>query len=152
MPASHAGQARWALAGLTLILAAAQAGCGGGDGSTAARPAPPAGTPAPPAGQRRRPAQRYLRAMAIGPTLANGGIVYYTDATSMRPSTPEIVQWSTARLRSISTSRSTPAPPGWDPATQAAGARGGHLLTGEQRARSSSCGRRSPMLPSNNRC
>ena len=69
--------------------------------------------------------------MAIGPTLANGGIVYYTDANAMRPSTPESVQWSTARPRSISTSRSTPAPLGWDPATQAAGARGGHLLTGE---------------------
>ena len=80
---------------------------------------------------RRRPAQRYLRAMAIGPTLANGGIVYYTDANSMRPSTPQSVQWSQPDHAALVRADQRRRALGWDPATQAAGARGGHLLTGE---------------------
>ena len=70
--------------------------------------------------------------MATGPTLGNGGIVYYTDANA----NATLDAGERAVVYSPTTQHyyeliNAGAPLGWDAATQSAGARGGHLMTGE---------------------
>ena len=70
--------------------------------------------------------------MATGPTLGNGGIVYYTDANA----NATLDAGERAVVYSPTTQHyyeliNAGAPLGWDAAALAAGARGGHLMTGE---------------------
>jgi hypothetical protein len=70
--------------------------------------------------------------MATGPTLGNGGTVYYTDANA----NATLDAGERAVIYSPATQHyyellNAGAPITWDAAAQAAGARGGHLMTGE---------------------